>query len=410
MTGPHSRRWFLGTVAGAAAATVLRLRRHRRTAYATPAEAGGNVPVTVVNTGTFNQPSGSAITSRPNDGTGFWADFSNTGYKYSLAAPTNTAIPCTHGYTGLFDYATGMTSAGLLDVTGGTGTHFARLHIKGTIRLGFAGGTGWIFDGCVFDGTKPNDDTVRDYTSNVTTFNYCTFKPDQLTAPPGNNGTVSSAHAAPGTPYSQSWQYAGRLGTAIWVMDHCDVWGNAGLEVLNGTAGQHNIFNACYIHDCSDTDGSGGSGYHQDGIGPDSTGPETFIDVTNCTIASLGNTNGIAFQGDNGCHDITVTGNYISGWGLAVSLAAGTSYLNDYNITFTDNVYSAELAAVFGPLYGAPWTWSSAGSGSPGTGMLWRRNRYQARAGDGNGNFSAADNGRYWYPTDNASHASDYTG
>lgn len=354
---------------------------------------------------------GSALTSRPNDGTGYWPDFSNTGYLYSTATPTSTAIPCTHGYAGMYDYAASMPAHSILTVTGAGTATFNCYHFRGKVQLG---GTNWTFNKCVFDGTWPNDNMVIPDASVVTVFNYCTFRPAEWRSPvttpqgpPGNPGNISSDHSAPGTPYTDSFQLVAGTGTVQ--MTYCDVWGNAGMEVLNGSSGLHAIFNRCYIHDQSDTDGSGGSGYHNDGIGPDSTGPEMWNDITNCTIASLGNTNAIAFQGTNACHDNLITGNYISGWGIAVSLGAGTSYVNDYNVTFTGNIYSCELAALFGPLYGN-WTWNSAGGGSPGTGMLWRNNFYQVRAGDGNANYVVADNGMYWWPTDNNPHATEYTG
>ena len=61
--------------------------------------------------------SGSALTSRPNDGSGYWPDFSNTGYQNYAGAAANPAgsgltVPCTHGYAGLYDFTSGMTASG----------------------------------------------------------------------------------------------------------------------------------------------------------------------------------------------------------------------------------------------------------------------------------------------------------
>jgi hypothetical protein len=192
----------------------------------------------------------------------------------------------------------------------------------------------------------------------------------------------------------------------VTTFDHCDMWGGAGCQTTGGTdASNPGTFRHCYIHDCADTDSSGapqGQEYHHDGIGPDSEGGSHDTLVDHCTIASRGNTNGVALQGSSTYNRITVRDSYIAGWGYAVSIGATTPW-NCTNITVTGNVFSAEVETLFGPLYGNNW---ASGGGT----NTWRGNRYQVRSGDQDAGWTTADHGRYWWPTDNASHAGDYAG
>ena len=296
-----------------------------------------------------------------------------------------------------------------------------------------------IFNGCVFDGTWPNDNMVQVYLPVLWQCSYCTFRPAEWRSPvnvpqypPGNPGTYATSHTAPGTPYADSWQYIATLNTGgapgqngdyYTEFSYCDVWGNAGIESIGGGApGTPTYFSACYIHDQADNDLSGGSGYHQDGIGPESVGPETSINVTNCTIASLGNTNAIAYQGSNGTQNCIITGCYLSGWGETVSLStAGPT--KDYSITLAGNVFSAEVPYVDGPVY-QNWSWNSGGTPpSANTQMLWRNNHWQYFAGDPTSTWTysggpasepigwdATWNSQYWWPSDDNPHAADYAG
>ena len=427
------------------------------------------MPVTILNTGTFNQPpAGDPIAARPNDGSGLWADYSNTGYLHftgSAANPSGSGltIPCSHGYSGLFDYTSGMSATApvFVDSPGPLSAAFSKVHFMGKVIIGnLVRCDTMIFNGCVFDGTQPNDNLAQIYLPVLFKLSYCTLKPATLSAPPGNPGTFATSHTYPGTPYLNSWQLiaafqnsstAGQTGLFRTEMDHCDVWGNAGMEVTGGgSAATPTFFDHCYIHDQSDTDWETGlfqglavdtGTYHQDGIGPDSTGPETWINVTNCTIASMGTTNAIAFQGSAGCNNCVITGNYFSGWELGISLStAGPT--TAHNVTFTDNVWSAEVPYVFGPMY-QNWSWNSGGTPpAANTAMLWRRNRWQYFAGDPAltgfwyvcpGGASTCPNvppsglvqapgapvsigwgpswqNTYWWPSDNTTHVTDYTG
>ena len=396
------------------------------------------MPVAVLNNGTFNR-GGSPLTSRPNDGSGFWPDFSNTGYLHSQDPPSDTSIPCTHGYAGVYDYADGMAPTSVLFVDGTDGQSFNRYHFQGKTQLGHGAGDNFVMNGCVFDGTFPNDNMVQTYLNTLVVFNLCTFKPAGISSPPGNNGSQSSATGPSnlGTPFNSSYESiasnanGSQAGTCVYQVNACDIWGNGGFQTTSaGTSGLQGHFSACYIHDLADPWAvtyleafPGQSGfYHQDGVGPDSgsTPGLAWFNVTGNTIASMGSANGVAFQGDSNYSNITVTGNYISGWTEAVAVGAALPDTNA-NITFEGNIFSGEVANVGNSNYagavsgGGPYVGNGACSPynnlsafPAAAGSSWRRNFYQVFGGDPD--YPTSLNGLYWWPTDNSGHAADYTG
>lgn len=339
-----------------------------------------------------NDPVTDRLSARPNDGSGLWPDFSNTGYSNAPNYPGS-----------LTPFTAAMTPTAWLPVDVPANSTISFKRFTGKIGISPSSHTDNItFVGCLFEGIQPNDLLVLIYCPGKVTFKYCTFRPYGMTLPPGNNGTVSSSKTAPGTPYNKSWQYiANMVGGAVATFDHCDVWGNAGIQCTGGKD-QNNParFTNCYIHDQADTDNSGGGNYHHDGLGPDSEGGSHDTIIDNCTIASRGNTNGIALQGSSTYNRISVTNCYISGWGYAVAIGA-TSPWNCTNITVTDNIFSTELPCLFGPFYANRW--------NNNTGNLWRRNKYQVRNGDANTMLPVSAHAKFWWPSDNVAHASDFS-
>ena len=335
---------------------------------------------------------GSAITSRPNDGSGYWPDSSNTGY---LHAP---------GYTGSLATGNpyGITSS----------TTYSQMSFNGC-NPGFlsAGGASPVsnvtFDGCLFWGVFPNSWLVRCAGSNFT-FNYCSFMPTQGGAPRWVNNANS---------YQYSVLYDGSLTSGADVgkltVANCDFWGFGDAFQIDGStqAAPHSITGS-WFHHAADTvlsPGGGDSLYHTEAILCTVGGAnETYVVISGNTIDSLGITNGIALQLDGGAYysNITAENNYISGWGYSVQIGGNGS--GNSNITFTGNIWSTASEAYWGPLYG----WG-------GTGNTWRRNLYQCFSGDpvtssgGDTNpigLTTAGNGQYWWPTDTSPHAADYTG
>lgn len=335
----------------------------------------------------------SAVQARPNDGSGYWPDFSNTGYANTPANAGGLGLGAYPGH--LTDYAPNMSAGKPLTLRypNNSVISFKRfLALKTNIY-----GDNLTFVGCSFEGTNPNDNLVQIYSNSKIKFLYSTFKPNSYSRPPGNNGTVSSSHSKPGTPFNKSWQLATTMKEAVAVMDHNDIWGNAGLEMVTGFPGRPSTWTNNYIHDMADTSHDV---YHHDGIGPQSEGNGGPMIIRHNTLASLGNTNALALQGSGVYDHISFTDNYVSGWGYALSFGVAN---NATNITVTGNVFSAELKQLYGFLYGNVWGGSARGS-------TWRRNLIQARAGDGNRTYSPADNGKYLWPTGAKTHTTDYKG
>ncbi|MFF5205857.1 hypothetical protein [Streptosporangium sp. NPDC000396] len=334
-----------------------------------------------------------ALKARPNDGSGYWPDFSNTGYTRT---PANAGGLGLGAYPGkLTDYAKNMSAAKplRLEFPDNSVISFKRFRaLKVSIY-----GDNLTFVGCLFEGTIPNDNLVQIYSDTNIKFLYSTFKPSSYSRPPGNDGTVSSSHSKPGTPFNKSWQLMTTMKEAVAVMDHNDIWGNAGLEMVTGFPGRPSTWTNNYIHDMADT---ARDVYHHDGIGPQSEGDGGPMIVHHNTLASLGNTNALALQGDGVYKNIKFTNNYVSGWGYAISIGVVN---NARNITVTDNVFSAELEQLYGFLYGNLW-------GGKARGSTWRRNLIQVRPGDGNHEYSTADHGKYLWPTGSETHTTDYTG
>jgi len=333
----------------------------------------------------------SALTARPNDGSSYWPDFSNTGYAHTPANAGGLGLPAYPGH--LTNYMSGMSDTQPITATFPDNSVIAYTRFQ-ALKVSIYGDN-LTFIGCLFEGTDPNDNLVQVYSPNNIAFRYTTFKPSSYAMPPGNNGTVSSSHTSPGTPFNKSWQLVTTMLEAVAVMDHNDIWGNAGMEVVTGFPDRPSVWTNNYIHDAADT---ANNVYHHDGIGPQSEGNGGPMLIDHNTLASLGNTNALALQGDGVYDRIAFTNNYVSGYGYAVSI--GTTN-NATHIIFTGNVFSAELNELYGPLYANLW-------GGPARGSTWCNNRYQVRAGDDNTSYVLADNGKYWWPTDNDSHTGDY--
>lgn len=239
------------------------------------------------------------------------------------------------------------------------------------------------FNGCRFKASALNTFLIHLATGcTKATFNYCSLEPGTIAWSQGVN-----------VPAADSYQYGiGSTVDAAVIFSHCDEWGfgNALNPQVNQT--QPWLIDHSWIHDaCTDP----AAGYHVDGPGwlqgSVSQGWANFT-ITNNTIESLGNTNGIAMQQGVYSNGV-ITGNYLGGFGYTVAVWATST-----GITFTDNVYSTELASTFGPLY--PQTfWTTSGS-------TWLRNRWHsADTANGGGNLGAGDatrDGLFWLPVTTA--------
>jgi hypothetical protein len=254
------------------------------------------------------------------------------------------------------------------------------------------------FIGCLFWGVDPGVALVKCNGNNIT-FRYCSFMPT-------NGGEPFYAS------YAESYQYAvlydgdeGGMTAGQLTMAWCDVWGFGNGLQLNGStqAAPHFITN-CWFHHGADTDAARGGStglYHVDAILCTVGGAhETYLVISGNSLASLGSTNAIALQRDGGdyYHHITITDNYLAGFGYTVQIGGDGS--GNSHMTFTGNIWSTEIEAKFGPLY----SWG-------GTSNVWRHNRWQVFSGDPANpvKLTTAATGEYWWPTDTEVHSTDYT-
>ena len=276
----------------------------------------------------------------------------------------------------------------------------------------------WIkFVGCRFQSNQVGFFNVLLQTGSNITFSYCSVTPlaSLATAPPNAAWPAASAgqqKTGNGTGFQISgnngYQYGFHIsGGGPYTIDHCDIWGfgNA-IDILNTT--QQITINACWIHDAAD---AAAQGYHTDGPGYLNGGaPPPNISVTNCTIASIGNTNGIAFQAASSPYNnITVTGNFMSGFGNLVDMCHAVA--GSTNLTFTNNTFGTDLPWVFGPLYAnftVPFTKASNPTNS------WSGNLFKVLAGTSTipgqtFSWTAGDDGKFLWP-DSTLHAADFAG
>jgi hypothetical protein len=153
-----------------------------------------------------------------------------------------------------------------------------------------------------------------------------------------------------------------------------------------------------WIHDAAD---AVPQKYHTDGPGYLNGGAgQSNVLTQGNTIASLGNTNGVAFQAANsGYANMQIIGNFLSGFGYTV--APGFPGNNHFtNSSFKDNVFGTGIEAIWGALY----SWTDSGNNT------WKCNMYDFRPGTNwtNGNNWHPDssmNGKYWLPSGGASSA-----
>ena len=259
------------------------------------------------------------------------------------------------------------------------------------------------FVGCRFQSNNTANFNVFVNASDVS-FVYCSVVPRVAlhTAPPNaawpsssallnitrNSGTYSSYTI----PYADGYQY-GFNGQPN--LDHCDIWG-FGNAVNFGSGGGSFTIGNCWIHDPrndnSNTDHTDGPGYL------DGTTPPSNFTIKGNTIAGIGNTNGIALQGSTSIYNgVTVTGNYLTGWGDTISMCPPSLCGNGTNLTFTDNVIGVDLPWLTASNHYTSgeeslWTFTSNPTN------LWRRNKISVPAGNANAMWAGLD-GQFYLPT-----------
>lgn len=347
------------------------------------------------------------------------------------------------GFTSLTTFSGSLTSG-----TSGSPQVYMFKDFNGGTSGTDISGKSWIhFIGCRFQSNSTENYCTQCDGSDHITFTYCSFVPlvSLYTSPPG--GLWPSAGAFPNTPFplttipdvncianSAAYQYGCSVndtGPVTW--DSCDFWGfgQNGPGFFSTT--EPMLVTNCWIHDAAaiqppgTTRGSTSVGYHTDGLGYQNgdTGPSN-ITVTGCTIASLGNTQALAFQDATGGYDnITIHGNYLSGYGVLVSLGVVGDGVTFTNSAFTNNVFGTDVQWWNGILYsdyttvfsGSGNTWSgntlsvATGSspypGSPGSGLEDPYNNNFSGTGESNPNWVDGDDGKFIWP-DGTLHVTDF--
>jgi hypothetical protein len=247
-------------------------------------------------------------------------------------------------------------------------------------------------------------------------------------------------------PRNDSYQYAMFVGSAsggFITLDHCDAWGAADLiqPAMSSTA-QINIVD-CWLHDgrfgfgpvwdvtltyppgffvsssspptisnqfsanttvtpgqanpASNANWSAGTNDHQDGILPNNGASNlSNMMIRHNTIASLGNTNAIAFQHNTGglYQKISIVNNYLSGYNHPIDFnSSGSTPITaqDSNLVFTDNVVGTDL------LFGSVLQRDLSPQFNNIAGCIWRRNKLKVYPGDTWSGLNAND-GKFIWP------------
>lgn len=191
-------------------------------------------------------------------------------------------------------------------------------------------------------------------------------------------------------PAASCYQYGVRTGfVGDFSMDHCDVWGCQNAVDLRDNTAVNIVVDNCWIHDFGNDNSHV---YHQDGPGQLGGGAcPSNIRITNNTIASIGNTNALAFQGGTGSfNNIYVSGNYFSGFGNTIDMCHNQP--GSTNLIFIDNTIGNDIAILNSPLYA---NFSAVFTQISNPTNLWRRNKVFARVGD---TYRWSTSGQYMWP------------
>jgi hypothetical protein len=290
------------------------------------------------------------------------------------------------------------------------------------VSCDFNSGTGGVLvsgSNITFTGTRFQSNSTENYNVQVTgsniTFSYSSFTPlaSFYTAPPGSvwpsagagQNTIAQTTDVNAINGNSGYEYGVNIPSGGPVtIDHSDFWGFGNALVFYSTTAQINITNN-WIHDAAN---AAPQSYHTDGAGylNGGAGPSNVL-IQGNTIASLGNTNGIAFQAaTSGYSNIQIVGNYFSGFGYTVAAGApGNTHFTNSNVT--GNVFGTDIEPVWNPLYNNTWT--------PGTNSTWACNKLAFASGtkwtDGDGwTPPSSIDGEYWVPTSAIASSTDWNG
>lgn len=275
------------------------------------------------------------------------------------------------------------------------------------------------FNGCRFQSNSLGGANVVLTNCTNIRFNYCTVCPlVSKNAVPTHPGVWPSAGAGlpvaglseaefgpymiPGTNgYQYGIRMAGGTGTGGTVIDHCDIWGFGNAVDFAGAL--DGVVRDTWIHDAANPVLQN---YHTDGIGYlDGLGGRSNILIERCTIATLGNTNAIAFQAaGSGYNNIIVQDCFLSGFGYCVDMCHNV--VGNTGLKFERNIFGTDIRWGFGPMY-ADFTTQFQQVAN-----VWRGNKLKVLPGSTPASASLplwtpADDGKFVWP-DGSYHATDF--
>jgi len=254
------------------------------------------------------------------------------------------------------------------------------------------------FVGCLFEANRVTDaNTCGVFAtpcSNIK-FSYCTFQPSAVDTWP--------------VSYDNGYQYGiDQRGISGLTVDHCEFWGfgNA-IEISTSSESAPDVFTWNWIHDPR----ADGGVDHTDGILCNDGITDMYLVVAHNTIASEGNTNGLALQYSSAPYNqVSVTDNYFSGFGYTCNMGGS---VGGTDMTFAGNVWAADFEPTYGPLYGDEF--------ASQTGSSWSGNKIYVPTdsplyGADASWMAPGNSGLYWWPGDTLpgsdtaiiGHATDY--
>jgi len=254
------------------------------------------------------------------------------------------------------------------------------------------------FYGCRFASNWVEGWNVRLANTGVTEFRFCTIEPSRIAAPPNavwpsagaGENVYGGAVSAYMIGHTMGYQYGILQVSGGLLVEDSNIWGFGNAIVLFGSA--RKTIRRCWIHDAAHE--GPGAAYHQDGPGHlDGFGCSNVL-IEDCVIASLGNTNAIAFQAGT-YNNITVRRNFLSGFGYCVDMCHGSA--GNTSLTFEDNIIATDLGWYWGPLY------TNFSANFQKAGSSWSGNRLRVMKGTrprvgSNGQFDPTDHYKYVHP------------
>jgi len=332
------------------------------------------------------------------------------------------SYPGQSGYSVGYGAATGC-SAGLKPWTGGGTVSTSGSAASPTVYSCYdfvptgAGGTLISGSHLRFVGCRFQSNDVENYNVQVTgadvTFEYSSVTPlvSLASAPPHPawpSGGAGKQVSGDGTGYqingNDGYEYGINIPSGGPVtIDHCDIWGFGNAIVFYSTTAQMTV-SSTWIHDAAD---AAAQQYHTDGPGYLNGGtPPRNLSIVGNTIASIGNTNAIAFQASSAPYsNIVVRGNYLSGFGYTADMGLPGSTSADTVMLFENNVFGTDLPWVFGPIYGDQTALFSQSTNT------WKGNTLKVLAGtspiSGSWMWTAAADGQFLWP-DATTHTTDF--